>query len=448
MSPEHVPGNRLRVLLVAEACNPDWVSVPLAGWSHSQAIARLTDAHLVTHRRNLESLVGAGLREGRQFTTIGPTAIERPLRTIGRLLGASVAGNQAWTALTALSTLGYYFFEGRLWREFGPRLRRGEFDLVHRLTPLSPATPSPIARRCRRTGVPFVVGPLNGGLPWPRGFGYVRTKEREWLGFVRGAHRLMPGYRSTRADASAIIVGSRSAWSELPVPHRAKTVYIAENAVDPERFGGEVEEGASLPLRVAFAGRLVPIKGVDMLLEAAAPLARAGTLSLDVVGDGPEAPALRALAEREGIAPAVRFPGWVAHRQLQDRLRQSHVFGFPSIRDFGGGAVLEAMALGLVPVVVDYGGPGELVSPGSGFAVPMGRRDEIVLGLRRVLERLVADPALVRLLGRRARARVRRSFTWPVKAAQVVEVYRFALGRRERPDFGMPYPDPDESPRS
>jgi glycosyltransferase involved in cell wall biosynthesis len=154
--------------------------------------------------------------------------------------------------------------------------------------------------------------------------------------------------------------------------------------------------------------------------------------------------ALRALAEREGIASAVDFAGWVAHRELQDRLRRSHVFGFPSIRDFGGGAVLEAMALGLVPVVIDYGGPGELVSPGTGFAVPLGRRDEIVHGMRAVLERLVADPSLVQAMSRRARARVRRSFTWAVKAAQVVEVYRFALGRREKPDFGMPYRDPEE----
>ena len=444
MTPPSAAPDRLRVLLLAEACNPDWVSVPLEGWFHSRAIAGLAAAHLVTHRRNRENLLRAGLHESRDFTIIGPTALEAPLGVVGRLLGASVRGNRGWTALTALSTAAYYSYERAVWRRFGADVRARAYDVVHRLTPLTPATPSPIARRCRRAGVPFVIGPLNGGLPWPRGFSHVRTAEREWLGFVRGAHKLLPGYRSTRADASAIIVGSRNAWLELPAEHRGKAVYVAENAVDPERFGAEVEEWAGLPLRVAFAGRIVPIKGVDMLLEAAAPLARAGTLRLDLVGEGPEVGALRALAEREGIASAVDFAGWVAHRELQDRLRRSHVFGFPSIRDFGGGAVLEAMALGLVPVVIDYGGPGELVSPGTGFAVPLGRRDEIVHGMRAVLERLVADPSLVQAMSRRARARVRRSFTWAVKAAQVVEVYRFALGRREKPDFGMPYRDPEE----
>jgi glycosyltransferase involved in cell wall biosynthesis len=100
------------------------------------------------------------------------------------------------------------------------------------------------------------------------------------------------------------------------------------------------------------------------------------------------------------------------------------------------------MALGLVPVVVDYGGPGEHVSPASGFAVPLGRRDEIVARLRAVLEALVRDPSVLGPMGRAARERVRRHFTWQAKAEQVLEVYRWVTGRRaDKPDFGLPLRD-------
>ena len=51
---EHV-----RVLLLAEACNPEWTSVPLVGWSHSRAISNLTDAHLVTQLRNRDAILRA-----------------------------------------------------------------------------------------------------------------------------------------------------------------------------------------------------------------------------------------------------------------------------------------------------------------------------------------------------------------------------------------------------
>jgi starch synthase len=344
-----------RVLLIAEACNPGWSSVPLVGWHSSQAIASLTTAHLVTHVRNRENLARTGLAEGDSLTTLDTQTIEGPLMSIARLLGAGIQTSKGWTTLTALSTLAYYRFEQLVWRRFAPRLRRGEFDLVHRLTPLSPAIPSILARRCRRIGVPFVIGPLNGGLPWPRGFSRVRFAEGEWLGFIRGARRLLPSYASTRRDAAAIIVGSGRAWQEIPERHRWKSVYIPENGIDPEEFERLPAEPVAPPLRVAFAGRLVPTKGVDMLIEATAPLARAGQVQLELIGDGPEAQALRCLAERLGVSSALHVTGWVESARVRELLSRCHVLGFPSIRDFGGGAVLEAMALGLVPIVVDAG---------------------------------------------------------------------------------------------
>jgi len=433
---------RIRVLLIAQQCNPDWVSVPLVGWSHSQALAAVADTHLVTHASNRENLVKAGCVEGRDFTALDPAAADALVGRITRLLGVPFGSQKGWTTLTALSVLSYGQFERMVWARFGERIRAREFDVVHRLTPLSPAIPSLLATPCARAGVPFVLGPLNGGLPWPPGFAHVRASEKEWLSCVRAAHRWLPGYRATRAAAAALLAGSRTAKGEIPRRYDGKTVYIPENAIEPGRFDGAAKGPVDGPLRVVFVGRLVATKGVDMLLEAAAPLARAGRVHVDVMGSGPEEAALRALAEREGIAGAVDFAGWVEHRELKTRMARGHVFGFPSIREFGGGVVLEAMALGLVPIVLDYGGPGELVSPATGFALPMGSRDEVVARIRAVLASLAADPSRIRPMGERARVRVLRNFTWPVKAAQVREVYRWVLGRRDKPEFGVPLPDP------
>ena len=434
-------GGRPRVLLIALQCNPDWVSAPLVGWSHSQALAAVADVHLVTHAYNRENLVKAGLTEGVDFTALNPGGADAFVHRISVLLGVPFGSQKGWTILTALSLLSYHYFETLTWRRFGARVRAREFDIVHRLTPLSPAVPSPIARRCARAGVPFVLGPINGGLPWPAGFGHVRAREKEWLSYVRGVHRWLPGFWSTRSEAAALIAGSRQALEEIPRRYRGKAVYVPENAIDLERFDPRVGQRIELPLRVGFVGRLVATKGVDMLLEAAAPLARAGKVRVDIIGDGPELPALKALAHRESMGDAVEFAGWVEHRELTARLQKCQVFGFPSVREFGGGVVLEAMALGLVPIVLDYGGPGELVSPATGFALPMGARGEVVQRIRLALERLVAEPSVLGPMGDRARQRVMRSFTWPVKASQVVEVYLWVLGLRDKPDFGMPLPD-------
>ncbi len=435
---------RHRILVVAEAANPERVSVPLVGWSHALALSRVSDVHLVTQIRNRDAITRFGWQEGREFTAIDSEPVARRMYRMAHRLRGGVG--RGWTTVTAMQAPMYLYFEHLLWKRFRHDLEQGRFDVVHRLTPLSPTTPSFLASKLRTIGVPHVVGPLNGGVPWPREFEAARRAEKEWLSYVRGAYRIVPGQRATRRDCSAILCGSSDTYAEYAGAAKERLVYMPENAVEPERFpgllagqGGPVH--LSGPLRVAFVGRLVPYKGVDMLLHAATELVRRGEMVIDLIGDGPERAALERLALELGLGGGVRFRGWLPHGELHTQLRGVHVLGFPSIREFGGGVVLEAMALGLVPVVVAYGGPKELVTEGTGVAVPLGNRSAIIEGVREALVRLNADRERVRRMGTAAQERVARHFTWERKACHSVEVYDWVLGRGPKPDRGMPFPD-------
>lgn len=432
----HGVTRRPRVLLIAEAANPALTSAALVAWSCSRALMDVCEVHLVTELRNREHVLKAGVPEDRVTFINARRSQHTAWRIATWLRGGRDLG---WTTYAAFTALAYPFFESGIWKAFKERLRRGEFDLVHRVHPLSPMTPSLLAKKLHGIGVPFVVGPLNGGVPWPQEFLHLRAKEKEWMGHFRNLPKLLPGYHRTRKYADAIIVAARSVLNDMPSQYRDKCVFIPENAIDPARFPMGLRPDRSGPLKVSFVGRLVPLKGVDMLVRAAAPLVKEGRLTLDIIGDGPERENLRALAVDLGAAQGIKLDGWVAHEQLAGVLASADVFAFPSVREFGGGVVLEAMALGVVPVVLDWGGPPELVPAECGFTVPMGTPDAIVEALRSRLDDLARDPAQLGALSRNAQRHVRHHFTWQAKSEQILEVYNWVLHRRsDKPDWGMP----------
>lgn len=430
--------DRPRVLVLAEAANPEMVSVPLVGWSLTNALREVADIHLVTQIRNRDAIRRAGWVEGRDFTAIDSEAVAKPLWRLSQLLGVGGKTNKGWTVKQAITVLSDAYFERLVWKQFGRRIAAGEWDVVHRITPLSPVKPSSAGRRAAKAGIPFVMGPLNGGVPWPDGYAAARAKERERLASLRGAVRLLPGRLATWRAAAAILAGSRHTAGEIAPTAAEKLIYLPENGIDPARFGDRAAPGANgLPLRGVFVGRMVPYKMPDVLIEAAAPLIRDGALTLDLIGDGPLVDDLKAQAEALGIAGDVTFHGWVPHRDVGRVMAGCDLLTFPSIREFGGGVVLEAMALGLPPLVVDYAGPGELVEPGWGWTVPIGPRNQLVADLRRTLEAIVADPDRLAEKGAAGRARIEAMFSWSRKAAQIREVYDWVTGRR--PDRPAPF---------
>jgi glycosyltransferase involved in cell wall biosynthesis len=172
------------------------------------------------------------------------------------------------------------------------------------------------------------------------------------------------------------------------------------------------------------------------------PLIKAGEMTLELVGDGPERENLQKVIDRDGLASGVKLAGWVEHSQLPARLAEADILTFPSIHEFGGAVVLEAMAVGVVPVVVNYGGPGDLVTEKTGFTIPLGNRAGMVLSLRSILADLASHPEKIEAKSAAARQRAPEQFSWESKARQVRQVYEWVCRPETiKPQFPMPTGD-------
>jgi glycosyltransferase involved in cell wall biosynthesis len=424
------PRSRLRVLLIAEACNPTWTSVPLVGYNFARALAARPDLDvtLVSHVRNRAALEDDPIASKARLCFIDNEWLARPLYRLSTLIRGGQ--NLSWTIDTAMAWPSYVIFEKEVGNRFGHRLQRGDFDLIHRVTPLTPTIGSPLAGR---TGVPMLIGPLNGGLPWPKEYPELRRKEREWLVPLRDLYKQLPYYRSTYLHLAGVIAGSRHTATEVPRYFHGRRFYLPENGIDPDRFPiGMTWPEPKGRFRFVTVGRLVPYKGADLTVEAFRRSTALKNCEFTIIGDGPQKPLLETMIRDAGLESNVRLLGWINQKQLAQELAQSQVFVFPSLREFGGGVVLEALSSGLPSIIVDYGGPAELVTPDCGVLLPLKPREELIGQLQQTMERLAADLERCRKLGEAACQHVREQFTWSTKADRIVDMYREILNQPRR----------------
>ena len=173
---------------------------------------------------------------------------------------------------------------------------------------------------------------------------------------------------------------------------------------------------------VGFAGRLVPKKGVDVLIEAMTILARRlPQVRLIVAGDGPERPRLERQVRAAGIEASVAFLGHLDAAALQRALAPAWVQSVPSRWDEPFGLVAaEAMMRGTAVVASDAGGLAEQVVEGeTGCRVPAGD----ATALAGALERVLSDRGLAERLGLRGREHALANFTFEVYTDRMIEIF-------------------------
>jgi len=425
--------SRLRILLLGPDCNPEEVCISYVTYSHAAALAQLHDVTLVAR----ETVEDALRRAKAPFRAIEIVRTPRLDRVYAWIFAKILKNNYDSQARTAL---GYPFslaFEWQAWRQLRRRIFAGEFDVVLRLVPMTPSLPSPFAFLLRKGPIPFVIGPLNGGLPWPPGFSQL-DNQKEWISGLRNMYRFLPFARSTYRHAAAIIAASSRTYSEFAA-YCEKLFFVPEPGIARSLCSADSrssEPGAKLEL--IFVGGLVPRKACDLALRAAAPLLRSDVARLTVVGDGPERNRLELLVKSLEIEKAVSFCGWISHAEVLSRMRSADVFVFPTLRDNGAGVVFEALATGAVPVVVDFGGPGDIVHPNVGYTVPLSNESEIVSQMEKILTDLAGNRELLNRLRQQGMSYARERLTWDAKAQSTTQVLNWVVRRGPKPSLVPP----------
>ena len=282
-----------------------------------------------------------------------------------------------------------------------------------------------------------VIGPFAGGAVLPAAYTAARAKRRRFVLWAsvwaqprsRGHLAALPAIRHIYRQADAVVTyGPHVSRFVASIRGHDDGVFVAPQAVEPELFARTVDEAETNAFRRRFGlddgpialyvGRLVPEKGVDVLLEAWRSVRAPATLVL--IGDGPLAAAASAAAGVRLLGPMPREALPVAYASAAFALLPS--VPTPRFREPWGLVCNEAMHQARPMIASDTVGAvaGGLVRDGeTGLVVPSGDAG----ALTDAIESLLRDDAARRRLGTAARAAV-APYTYDAAA----EAFGRALG--------------------
>ncbi|MCZ8512241.1 glycosyltransferase family 4 protein [Paenibacillus filicis] len=230
---------------------------------------------------------------------------------------------------------------------------------------------------------------------------------------------------ASMSRADLIIANSDSLKSTLSswFPAVESRIHRVHLGVDTARFKPSKSSGRSRSFHVLFAGRVIPRKGVPVIIKAMGIVrSKIRHAKLTIAGGGKSGyvKSLKALARRHRI-PA-RFSGKIPHRSIHKLYRKADCFVCPSQQHEAFGLVnVEAMASGLPVVASNIGGIKEIINAGSnGYLVDRYKSPK---AHAKYLMKLAQDPEHAALLGKQARSDAVRRFSWKQTASKLESIY-------------------------
>jgi glycogen(starch) synthase len=205
---------------------------------------------------------------------------------------------------------------------------------------------------------------------------------------------------------------------ELP---RSQVIYYGIPVTPSNEETRFINPSNGRPLCFAYVGRLVSLKGLPLILEAAKTLQTTGySFRLRFVGDGPEKAELRRLTEELELENYVEFTGFITGPVFQAAMKDIAAVVMPSVwEETAGLAAIEQMMRGRLVIASDIGGLGEVVDD-CGLRFPAGNTEALAQCMKSVLD----HPEIIVRKGDNARRRALDLFSERRMLQDHVDLYR------------------------
>ena len=406
------------VLLSAYGCEPHKGSEGGVGWNWALQLAKGAEVHVVTRRARRPS-IEAYLKE-HGLKNLRFIYVELP----------------DWTLKFKTSTVGmniyYMLWQLACWVKCRSLVDELGVDIAHHVSFMSLTRGSFVPF----LGVKSVIGPIGGLQTVPKAANpVIRSHIIESIRTVAVKFfRFNPVGLLTAWKADLLVMANGANQKVMPETIRDKAVTGLQ--IGTPIISARPCPALDGPIVFHWSGRFVDHKGLEILIRAVAHLRSNSPniyrkISVVISGSGPLEKFYRKLIGSLELEEAFEFLGWVTLSEMNAIWDRSHVFVFASLRETTGMALQEAMMREVAPIVIDNGGPGEMVTKDSGIKVSGEDFQELVLHLADGMAALAEEPEKGIQMGIKARERALKYYSWDAVGSQMMGLYEALLDGRK-----------------
>ncbi len=273
----------------------------------------------------------------------------------------------------------------------------------------------------------FIWGPVGGGESVPDPF----IKTLSWRGqllqyfrkFLRHTTCINPLFLLNARKAQAVLCRTSDTMELFAQRYRHKCRLMPEGGIGEDVFCYQHVEFASSKVRLITSSRLIHFKSVQTIIQALRLLKKENVVELTIVGFGPEEERLRQLVLQYGLEHVVKMVSFVPREEVLKYLEQSDIYLFASLREGFCSSLLEAMAVGLPVICLNWSGVGLSTDDNCAIRLPVTSPEQMPKDMAAAIEKLAADAALRRRMGEAGRRRVREVFNWEAKGKLMEELF-------------------------
>lgn len=414
----------MNILISAYDCNPEYGSDSYIAWSYITNLSKYCKIFVLTktdNKQDIENYFKVNefpYKKNIQFIYIDRVqGIERIMYKVSEQFGVLAE---------------YVRWQKPAYEKAKQLMDKQDIDICHHVT----LDDFRCVGKLWKLDIPFVFGPAGGGQETPKCLlSYLQNHLKvEYIRKIINCISVrMPNYKKGMEKASRIYSSNDETTKmykkSIKTKEYSKIQRLTELSISEDylREREDLNKGTNNKVLIISSGRLMPRKGISLLLDVANEICTSVPYCIEIYGEGEEKDTLQKKVDLLKLNDRVKICGNIPFDKMQQKYKEADIFVLPSLRESTGTAVFEALANKLPVITLNQNGAKYIVEKDAGILVDIKNKQQIIHDMASSITKLIEDSKLRIKLGEKGFEKIYDKYTWEKRAKYMTNIYKEIL---------------------